>query len=129
MILDFAGVSPWRDSAMVLLAVYAPVVIVVTETARALAREVVYPRTFAVARPLVWLMRLAAIGLLPPAIREAYGFPWDSHREQALRRSIWPGLSKRSRIPKRRESLWNTGKNENKREMVRCCVYYFPSFI
>ncbi len=60
--------------------------IVVAETARALAREIVYPRTFGVARPLVWLMRLATIGLLPPAIREGYGFSWDSHREQALRR-------------------------------------------
>ncbi len=60
--------------------------IVVTETARDLAREIVHPPTLGLARPLVWVMRLATIGLLPPAIREAYGFPWDSHHERSLQR-------------------------------------------
>ncbi len=61
--------------------------IVVTETARALAREIVSPPTAGGARPLYWFMRLPTIGLLPPAIRDAYGFPWDGGRERALRRS------------------------------------------
>ena len=61
--------------------------IMVTETARRLAREIVSPPVPGVMRPLVWVMQLPAIGLLPPVIREAYGFPWDSRRETALRLS------------------------------------------
>jgi uncharacterized protein (DUF2236 family) len=73
---------------MYLEGMFASRQIEVTETARALAREIVHPPTLGVAAPVVWLVRLATIGLLPPAIREAYGFPWDSHRERALRRSM-----------------------------------------
>ncbi len=62
--------------------------ILVTEAARRLAREIVHPPTLGVAHPLVWLVRLATIGLLPPAIREAYGLPWDSHREHTLQRAM-----------------------------------------
>jgi len=58
--------------------------ITVTETAQALAREVVYPPIPRVAEPLLWLMRLPTIGMLPPRIREAYGFQWDSRRQSAL---------------------------------------------
>lgn len=61
--------------------------IAVTDTARALAREIVAPPLPRATRPLVWLMQLPTIGLLPPSIREAYGFPWDSRRERALRLS------------------------------------------
>lgn len=59
----------------------------VTDAARALAREIVTPPLPLPARPLVWLGRLPTTGLLPPAIRAAYGFPWDSRREAALRLS------------------------------------------
>jgi uncharacterized protein (DUF2236 family) len=58
--------------------------IVVTPTARALAREVVWPPAPAPARPILWFMALATIGLLPPAIREAYGFGWTPSRERML---------------------------------------------
>jgi uncharacterized protein (DUF2236 family) len=61
--------------------------IVVTGTARALAREIVAPAGVHVTRSLVWLNRLPTVGLLPPAIRQAYGFPWDARRELALRLS------------------------------------------
>jgi uncharacterized protein (DUF2236 family) len=59
--------------------------ICVTDTARALARELVAPPVPRAARPLVWLARLPTIGLLPPSIRDAYGFSWDPRREAALR--------------------------------------------
>jgi uncharacterized protein (DUF2236 family) len=62
--------------------------IVVTDAARALARELLsppVPRAMAwIARPLVGLGRLPAVGLLPPAIRRAYGLPWDARHERAL---------------------------------------------
>jgi uncharacterized protein (DUF2236 family) len=61
--------------------------ICVTDTARALAREIVTPPLPRMARPLVWLARLPVIGLLPPSIRAGYGFRWDARREAALRLS------------------------------------------
>lgn len=57
----------------------------VTDTARALARVVVNPPAFLIGHPLVALIRLPAVGLLPPAIRRAYGLPWAPRHERALR--------------------------------------------
>ena len=61
--------------------------IIVTDTARMLAHELLYPPTLGVAGPLVGLLRLATLGLLPPPIRDAYGFSWDARDERALRLS------------------------------------------
>jgi len=58
--------------------------IVVTDTARALAGEVLsfgLPRPV---RPLVALARLPVVGLLPPAIRDGYGFAWTRGHERTL---------------------------------------------
>jgi uncharacterized protein (DUF2236 family) len=57
----------------------------VTDTARRLSREIVEPPAPALVRPALRLAALPAIGLLPPAIRAAYGFPWDDRRARALR--------------------------------------------
>jgi uncharacterized protein (DUF2236 family) len=61
--------------------------IVVSRTARALAREIVAPTSVHVTRPLVWFNQFPTVGLLPPAIRQEYGFPWGARRERALRLS------------------------------------------
>lgn len=61
--------------------------IAVTDTARALARDVVYPPVPRVAGPAIWLMRLPSVGLLPARIREAYGFPWRPRDVRMLRLS------------------------------------------
>jgi uncharacterized protein (DUF2236 family) len=58
--------------------------IAVTETARMLARDVVYPPAPRLAAPGLALVRLQTVGLLPPAIREAYGFAWSARRERLL---------------------------------------------
>lgn len=63
--------------------------IAVTGTARQVGWAIVYPPALFPARPLLWLLRLPAIGLLPPAIREAYAFPWRPLDEVNLRRSAW----------------------------------------
>lgn len=63
--------------------------IAVTPTARGLARELLYPPLPRAADPLMWLVRLTAIGLLPPAIRAGYGFRWDARRERTLRLAAW----------------------------------------
>ena len=62
-------------------------VIAVTDTARTLARDVLYPPAPSVAWPMLALVRLATIGLLPPPVREGYGFAWSDRREAQLRRA------------------------------------------
>jgi uncharacterized protein (DUF2236 family) len=61
--------------------------IVVTELARALARDVIFPPVPRVAAPIAALMRLPAIGLLPAAVREGYGYAWTPRHEALLRLS------------------------------------------
>src|SRR5262245_29385608 len=58
--------------------------IVVTDAARELASQILYPPAFVAARPLLALGRLPAIGLLPPRIRDAYGLVWTRRRERVL---------------------------------------------
>jgi uncharacterized protein (DUF2236 family) len=57
----------------------------VTDTARAIAHAVVYPSVAWPARPLTALSRLLTVGLLPPAIRDAYHLGWSPRRERAFR--------------------------------------------
>ena len=58
--------------------------IVVTGTARALAREVLSPKLPWPTRPLLALARLSTLGLLPHPLRQAYGFEWTRRQERAL---------------------------------------------
>ena len=58
--------------------------IFVTDTARALVRGVLYPPMSAPAWPALAAMRLATVGLLPSALREAYGFSWSPGRAAAF---------------------------------------------
>ena len=59
--------------------------IAVSDTARCLAREVIYPPLGWAAWPVTALMRLTTIGLLPASLREAYGLRWTPRRERTLR--------------------------------------------
>ena len=56
----------------------------VTDTARRLSLEIIRPPAPAILRPALWLAALPAVGLLPPSIREAYGFRWSGGRARAL---------------------------------------------
>ena len=58
--------------------------VAVTDTARALGREVVNPPAFLIGRPIVALARLPTVGLLPAGVREAYGFRWSARHQRAL---------------------------------------------
>jgi uncharacterized protein (DUF2236 family) len=57
----------------------------VGDAARELGREVITPPAPRALRPLLRLAALPAIGTLPPAIRAAYGLPWEARHERALR--------------------------------------------
>jgi uncharacterized protein (DUF2236 family) len=61
--------------------------ITVTETARELAHDILWPPGSALAWPALATVRLAIVGLLPPTLREGYGFGWDRRRTVALRAS------------------------------------------
>ena len=61
--------------------------ILVTDVARTLARKIVYPDAPRVAAPALGLMRAITLGLLPPPIRDGYGFPWTTRHEGVLRLS------------------------------------------
>ena len=63
--------------------------IAVTDTARALARDLLAPPVLRVVWPLAWMFRIVAIGLLPPSIRAAYGFRWDGRHRAALGTAGW----------------------------------------
>lgn len=58
--------------------------LVVTDTARRLADEIVSRALPWPARPFLAVARLPTIGFLPPPIREAYGFEWTRRQERAL---------------------------------------------
>jgi uncharacterized protein (DUF2236 family) len=58
--------------------------ITVTDTARTLARSILYPGRPRVAQPVLWVVRLATAGLLPPTIRDAYGLSWSARKQAML---------------------------------------------
>ncbi len=58
--------------------------ITVTDTARELAHDILWPPGSALAWPVLATVRLATVGLLPSALRADYGFAWDHRRATAL---------------------------------------------
>jgi len=62
--------------------------IAISETARTLANEGLYPPHPPLSGPLLSLMRLPTIGLLPESIRAAYGFRWERRHELAMHSSV-----------------------------------------
>jgi uncharacterized protein (DUF2236 family) len=74
----------WDGLREALARTYATGRIVVGPTARDLAGAVLSPPFAWLVAPATYLNRLLTIGLLPPAIREQYGFTWNGRRERAL---------------------------------------------
>jgi uncharacterized protein (DUF2236 family) len=94
----------------------------VTPIARILARELLASELVRAAGPLVSLNRLATIGLLPPPIRAAYGFPWDRRHQTMLRlaaggvRQLLPLLPKAMRYwPAARQAKASLGQKVDSR--------------
>lgn len=71
--------------ASYLQARFADGTVEVTRSARRLADDLLYPGG-ALGRPLLGLGRLVTAGLLPPALRAAYGLPWNERRQRRLDR-------------------------------------------
>jgi uncharacterized protein (DUF2236 family) len=62
--------------------------VVVTDTARLLAHDLLEPPMAWMARPAFQILRLFTIGLLPPAIRVGYGYAWTRKDQRALARRV-----------------------------------------
>lgn len=60
--------------------------LVVTPRSRAIARAILFPPGWRLMWPAFRVLQLFTIGLLPPAIREEYGFPWQPRDARALSR-------------------------------------------
>ena len=60
--------------------------LVVTDRSRKIARSMLFPPGWRLLWPGFRLLQLLTIGLLPPAIREAYGFSWTARDDRALAR-------------------------------------------
>lgn len=69
--------------------------IAVTDGSRALARAALFPPRWRLLWPAFRPMQLITIGLLPPAIRQSYGFAWTPRDARALRR--WTAAVRRLR--------------------------------
>ena len=63
-------------------------VLFVTPAAREIGRAVLAPRAVFWRAPMGRLHTLIGAGLLPPALRQAYGFPWDERRQARFERAI-----------------------------------------
>jgi uncharacterized protein (DUF2236 family) len=73
----FADFMRWYDETV-------EHVLEVTPAAREVADAVLHPRRPLPLRPAYDAINLATIGLLPPALREAYGLSWGPQRERLL---------------------------------------------
>jgi uncharacterized protein (DUF2236 family) len=58
--------------------------IAISEESRLLAHDILHPRLPLPLEPFRLFFQLPMIGLLPPSVRAAYGFPWDRRREHLL---------------------------------------------
>jgi len=79
--MSYAELQAWMAG------LYGAGEIVVGGQAKTLAAALLAPR-LGPAAPVFRVSRLLTIGMLPPAIREGYGFEWDARRARACRRAI-----------------------------------------
>lgn len=79
--------------------------IAVSAQARRVARLVLAPPIAPLIAPAAWLNRIVTLGLLPPHIREEYGFTWRDRDERALGRIV-PVLRAVRRATPDRLALW-----------------------
>lgn len=78
----------WRALQDYMAGVEASGELVVTPAARAIGRAVLAPRAAGWRAPFSGLHTLVGVGLLPPFLREAYGFDWSAAHDARFRRAI-----------------------------------------
>lgn len=78
----------WAGVQAAIAACEARGAIVVGDTARRLARDVLSPRLSTMIAPVRWMNRTVTVGLLPAHLRTQYGFSWGAADERALARTL-----------------------------------------
>lgn len=85
---DASTPRTWKALQAYMEGVYADGTLEVMPAARQLGHAVLAPTVAGVPLPLAGLNRLVTAGLLPPAIRAAYGFTWNEARERRFERAL-----------------------------------------
>jgi uncharacterized protein (DUF2236 family) len=81
--------ASWEALRGYMAAVESSNTLAVTTAAREVGKAVVSPRAAGLSVPLAGAFHeLIAVGLLPPFLREAYGFPWSKTRDARFRRAL-----------------------------------------
>jgi uncharacterized protein (DUF2236 family) len=88
---------------------YRSGMIAVGPQARELAHAVVSPPLGRLIPPAGWINRLVTVGLLPPHVREQYGFTWTARDQRRLDRVVPALRALRRRIP-RSVALWGQAR-------------------
>jgi uncharacterized protein (DUF2236 family) len=97
--------ATWADAQAYMSEMLASGRIVVSDTARALAADVLAPRYSAIVAPWRATNRVVTVGLLPPAVRAQYGFAWSAADDVALSRTL-QGLRMVRRLMPDVVALW-----------------------
>ena len=87
--------------------------IAVSAQARELACAVLAPPVAPLVAPAAWLNRLVTVGLLPPKLREAYGFRWSATDDRMLTRVATAVRGVRSVTPTAL-ALWPAAINDRR---------------
>lgn len=78
----------WPELQEYLAQMHQSGVLVVSAQARQLARAVLAPPLATLAWPAAYLNRLVTVGLLPPPVRQQYGFSWSRADEIRMSRAL-----------------------------------------
>ena len=95
----------WAEAQAYMSAMLSSGRIVVSDTARDLAADVLAPRFSALVAPWRAMNRIVTVGLLPPALRTQYGFVWSVKDEARLSRTL-QGLRTLRRLTPDMLALW-----------------------
>ncbi len=72
----------------------------VTDDARGIVRDLLHPRSAPLwVRAAMPLVRIVTVGMLPDALRTAYGFPWGPREQRRSRRTVALVRRVRSLVP------------------------------
>jgi uncharacterized protein (DUF2236 family) len=83
---------------------YASGAIAVSTQARELAAAIIHPPGGALVAPAAWLNQILTVGLLPPHVRDQYGFRWAPSQERALAMTLGGIRTMRRAMP--RQLAW-----------------------
>jgi uncharacterized protein (DUF2236 family) len=95
----------WQALGAYLEQMYASGSIAVSPQARELAAAVLAPPFAPLVAPVAWINHLVTVGLLPPHVREQYGFRWTPKDERSLAR-VSAGIHALRRMTPAALALW-----------------------